>query len=47
MGLKHMSNIEQQHQLKHEASQSSLVYQVWGLGPSSRYEELASIFRPV
>lgn len=34
-------------QLKHQFSQDSLIYQVWGQGPSARYDELAAHFRPI
>ena len=33
--------------LKHKENTSSLIYQVWGQGPTKRYDELASHFRPI
>jgi len=39
--------LQQSTQLKHRPSIDSLIYQVWGQGPSARYDELAAQFRPI
>jgi len=42
-----LTDLQQPTQLKHRPSRDSLIYQVWGQGPSARYDELAAQFRPV
>lgn len=42
-----LTDLQQPTQLKHQRSQHSSIYQVWGQGPSARYDELASNFRPI
>ena len=43
-----LTNLNPPTQLKHQLSQeSSSIYQGWGQGPSSRYDELAENFRPI
>lgn len=42
-----LTDLQQPTQLKYQRSQVSLIYQVWGQGPSARYDELASKFRPI
>lgn len=42
-----LTDLQQPTQLKYQRSQVSLIYQVWGQGPSARYDELASNFRPI
>lgn len=42
-----ITDLQNQTQIKHQNSQDSNIYQVWGQGPSARYDELAIIFRPI
>lgn len=42
-----LTDLQNQTQLKHQHSQESAIYQVWGQGPSARYDELAAHFRPI
>lgn len=42
-----LAQLQQTTQLKHQLSTDASIYQVWGQGPSARYDELASRFRPI
>lgn len=42
-----LTDLIQPTKLQHQQSNDSSIYQVWGQGPSHRYDELAAQFRPI
>ncbi|WOE32473.1 MULTISPECIES: acyl-CoA dehydrogenase family protein [unclassified Acinetobacter] len=42
-----LTDLKYPSQINHRPSQDAIIYQVWGQGPSERYDALAQQFRPI